>query len=67
MGHNESSAKKQVQSIKCLKKKKKKFRFYTTNLIAHLKALQQNEEITTKRSRLQEIIKHRGKNQEKNK
>ena len=38
--------------------KKKLERAYTSNLIAHLKALEQKEANTTKRSRWQEIIKH---------
>jgi hypothetical protein len=39
--------------------KKKLERAYTSNLIAHLKALEQKEANTTKRSRWQEIIKLR--------
>jgi hypothetical protein len=50
MGHNESST-----FIKKLK------RSYTSNLTAHLKALEQKEANTGKRSRWQEIVKLRAK------
>jgi hypothetical protein len=39
--------------------KKKLERAYTTSLTAHLKALEQKEASTPKKSRWQEIIKHR--------
>jgi hypothetical protein len=59
MGHNENSAKRKVHSTKCLVKKLE--RSYTNNLTAHLRALQQKEANSPKRSRRQDIVKLRAK------
>jgi hypothetical protein len=58
MGHNESSGKRKTHSSLSASKKTLK-RAYTNCLIAHLKALEQKETNTFKRSRQQEIIKLR--------
>ena len=58
MGHNESSPKRKTHSSECLQKEKE--RAYTSSLTAHLKALEQKEANSPKRSRRQEIIKLRG-------
>ena len=42
MGHNESSAKRKIHSTKCPVKKLE--RSYTSNLTAHLKALEQRKQ-----------------------
>ena len=55
MGHNESSTKGKTQSSECFKKKLEKA--YIISLTAHLKALEQKEANTPKRSRWQMIIK----------
>jgi hypothetical protein len=57
MGHNESSPKRKNHSFKSLQKKLE--RTHTSNLTAHLKALEQKEANSPKRSRWQEIIKLR--------
>ena len=57
MEHNESSAKRKTYSSECPQKKME--RAYTSSLTAHLKALEQKEANTPKRSRQQEIIKLR--------
>ena len=54
MGHNESSGKRKTHSSKCSLE-----RACTNSLTAHLKALEQKEANTPKRSRQQEIIKLR--------
>ena len=55
MGHNESSAKGKLIALSASTKKLE--RAYTTSLTAHLKAQEQKESNTPKRSRGQEIIK----------
>jgi hypothetical protein len=55
MGHNESSPKRKTHSSECLQKKLE--HVYPSNFIAHLKALEQKEANSPKRSRQQEIIK----------
>jgi hypothetical protein len=57
MRHNESSTKKKTHSSECSKKKQE--RAHTSSLAVHLKALEQKEANTPKRSRWQEIIKLR--------
>ena len=57
MGHIESSAKGKHMALSASKKKLGKV--YTSNLIAHVKALKQKEGNTHKRSRSQEISKLR--------
>jgi hypothetical protein len=57
MGYNESSAKRKIRSALV----KKLERSYTSNLTAHLRALEQKEANIPKRSRQQEIIKLRAK------
>ena len=61
MGHNENSAKRKTHSYESFSpsKRKKLERAYTSNLAAHLKALEQKEANTPKRSTQQEIIKLR--------
>ena len=60
MGQNESSGKRKTHSSKCLKNKTKQLkRAYTSSLTVCLKALEQKEANSPKRSRLQEIIKLR--------
>lgn len=54
----ESSAKRRVHNTKCLHKKKLE-RSCTSNLTAHLKALELQEVITSKKIRQPEIIKLR--------
>jgi hypothetical protein len=49
MGHNESSAEKKIIILIALVKKLE--RSYTSNLTAHLRALEQKEANTPKRSR----------------
>ena len=58
MGQNESSAKKKTHSSERASKKKLE-RAYTSSLTAHLKALEQKEANTLKRSRWQEVIQLR--------
>jgi hypothetical protein len=57
MGHNEGSPKRKTHSTECLQKKLE--RAYTSNLTAHLEALELKEANSPKRSRRQEIIKLR--------
>ena len=57
MGHNESSGKRKLIAQNASKKKLE--RTYTSSLTAHLKALEQEEANTPKRSRQQEIMKLR--------
>ena len=57
MCHNESGAKWKIHSTKS--PVKETLRSYTSNLTAHLKALEQKEANTPKRSRWQEIVKLR--------
>ena len=59
MGYNESSVKRKLCSTKCLYLNFFK-RSHTSNLKAHLKALEQKEANTPKKGRQQEIIKLRG-------
>jgi hypothetical protein len=54
MGHNESSGKRKLIALSAFKKKLE--RAYTSNLTAYLKALEQKEANTHKRSRWQEIV-----------
>jgi hypothetical protein len=58
MGHNESSPKRKTHSPECLQKETGEGA-YTSNSTVHLKALEQKEANTHKRSRGQEIIKLR--------
>ena len=58
MGHNESSAKRKTHNSECLQKEN---RAYSSSLITHLKALEEKEANTLKRSRRQEITKLRAK------
>jgi hypothetical protein len=60
MGHNESSAKRKIHLLSALVKKLE--RSYTTNLTAHLRALEQKEANSPNRSRQQEIVKLRAGN-----
>ena len=55
MGHYESSAKSKVHSTKCPHKENGKAHIHV--LTAHLKALEQNQANSCRRSRRQEIIK----------
>jgi hypothetical protein len=55
MGHNVKSVKRKIHSSKCPGKKLE--RSYTSNLTAHLRALEQKEANSYKRGRLQEIVK----------
>ena len=55
MGHNESISKRKTHSSK-----KKLESAHTSSLTAHLRAVEQKEANTPKRSRRQEIIKLRG-------
>jgi hypothetical protein len=57
MAHNESSDNRKLIALSASKKTLE--RAYTSNLTAHLKALEQNEANIPKRSREQEIIKLR--------
>ena len=58
MGYKESSPKRKTHSSKCLQKET--VGAYTSTLIAHLKALEQKDANSPKRSRQQGIIKLRG-------
>ena len=58
MGHNESSAKRKVQSTKCLHKIVGK-KSHTSELTEHLKTLEQKEANLSRKTRGQEIIKLR--------
>jgi hypothetical protein len=58
MGHNESIPKRELIALSASKKKLE--RAHTRSLTTHLKALEQKEENSPKRSRQQEIIKLRG-------
>ena len=58
MGHNESSAKRKTHSSECLQKENGES-LHANSLTVHLKALEQKEANTPKRSRRQEIIKLR--------
>ena len=57
MGHNECSAKGKFIALNAYIKKLEKS--YTSDLTEHLKALEQKEANSPRRSRLQEIIKLR--------
>jgi hypothetical protein len=57
MGHNERSAKRKLIVLSASKKKLE--RSYTSSLTAHLKALEQKEANTPKKSRQQKIIELR--------
>jgi hypothetical protein len=57
MGHNEISAKRKVLALSILVNKL--VRSHSSNLKAHLKALEEKEANTPKSSRVQEIIKLR--------
>jgi hypothetical protein len=63
MGHKASSPKRKSHSSECLKNKTNKQtkleRAYTSSLTAYLKALEQKEANSPKKSRLQKIIKLR--------
>ena len=61
MGHNESIPKRKTHSSECLKtnKQTKLEKAHISSLTAHLKALEQKEAISPKKSRPQEIIKLR--------
>jgi hypothetical protein len=59
MGHNESISKRKIIALSAFKKKLE--RAHTSSLTKHLKALEQKEANSPKRSRWQEIIKLRGK------
>ena len=59
IGHNENGARRKVHSTKCYTKKLESS--HISNLAAHLKALEQKEASSPKRSRWQEIIKFRAK------
>ena len=63
MGHIESISKRKTHSSECLQKETRE-----SNLTAHLKALEQKEANSPKRSRQQEIVKPSGnkKNYSKN-
>ena len=60
MVHNESSAKRKVHSTKYPGKETGEI-LHTNNLTAHLRALEQKEANSPKRSRRQEIVKLRAK------
>jgi hypothetical protein len=60
MGHNESRARGKLMALTVSKKKLE--RAYTSSFTTHLKALEQTETNTPKRSRQQEIIKLRAEN-----
>ena len=57
MGHNEAVLREKLIALSASKKKLE--RAYTSSLTAHLKALEQKESNSPKRSRQQEIIKFR--------
>jgi hypothetical protein len=57
MGHNEKVLRRKFIAMSASKKKPE--RAYTSSLTAHLKALEQKEANSSKRSRWQEIIKLR--------
>jgi hypothetical protein len=61
MGHNESSPKRKIQSSEYLPKETRESTPHTSSLTKHLKALEQKEANSAKRSRGQEISKLRGK------
>ena len=66
MGHNESTSKGNLIILRASKKKLE--RAHISNLTIHLKALEQKEANSPKKSRWQEIIKLRGEtNQVRNK
>jgi hypothetical protein len=66
MGHNEAVLREKLIALSASKKKLE--RAYTSSLTAHLKALEQKESNSPKRSRQQEIIKLRAEiNQEETK
>ena len=56
MGHNESSAKREMPSTECLQKQPGESIYLTI----HMKSLEQNEANTPKSSRCKEVIKLRG-------
>jgi hypothetical protein len=58
MGHNERISKKKTQTFECLQKETQ--RAHASSFTKHLKALEQKEANSPKRSRWQEIIKLRG-------
>jgi hypothetical protein len=60
MGHNKNTSKRETHSSECLQKETRG-RAHTSSLTTHLKALEQKEANSPKRSRWQEIIKLRGK------
>ena len=57
LGHNESISKRKTHSSECLQKKLE--RAHISSLTTHLKALEQKEANSPKKSRPQEIIKLR--------
>ena len=57
MGHNESMPKRKIHSSECLQKKLE--RADTSSLTTHLKAPEEKEANSPKRSRRQKIIKFR--------
>jgi DNA phosphorothioation-dependent restriction protein DptG len=59
MGHNERISKRKIKALSASRKKLE--RAHTSSLKTHLKALEQKEANSPKRSRSQEIIKLRGK------
>ena len=58
MGHNESISKRETHNSECLQKETRESTHQ--QLTTHLKATEQKEPNSPKRSRLQEIIKLRG-------
>jgi hypothetical protein len=60
MGHNENISKRKTYSSECLQKETRE-RAHTSSLTIYLKALEQKEANSPKRSRQQGIIKLRGK------
>jgi hypothetical protein len=61
MGNNESISKRKLIALSASKKKKKLERAHTSSLTTHLKAPEQKEANSAKRSSLQEVFKFRGK------
>ena len=59
MGYKESCANRKIIALSALVKKLN--RSYTSNLIAHMRTLEQKEANTSKRNRRQEIVKLRVK------
>jgi hypothetical protein len=57
MGYHETIPKRKIHSPDCRQKETRE-RAYTSSLTVHLKALEQKEANSSKRSRRQEIIKH---------